>query len=331
MGNPSGSSEADQSRGRGRLALVTGGAGFIGSHLVDRLVATDWRVRVLDNLSIGLRENVASDAEFILGDITDPAACERACHDVDTVFHLAANVTIRGSIDAFYHDANVNILGTLALIQAASATRARRFILASSMAVYADPLRPAALDESSPTGPETPYGISKLAAERYTLLLAPQAGIEPVVLRLFNTFGPRQTYTPYVGVVTIFVRNILSNTPSIILGDGLQLRDFVSVQDVAAAFALAADAPRAAGHVVNIGSGVGITVNEVAEMLREKMPSARFSHVSAVSGEPRYSVADIRKATELLGYHPTRSLHEELDTMIRWWSENLACIGAPYS
>ena len=328
MGAQSEARDAAQLQGKGRLALVTGGAGFIGAHLVDRLLAANWRVRVLDNLSIGRPENVAPDAELIMGDITDPAACQRACHGADTIFHLAANVTIRGSIQAFHHDANVNILGTLALLQAASAAKVRRFVLTSSMAVYADPLQPVPLDESSPARPETPYGISKLAAEHYTLLLAPQAGIEPVVLRLFNTFGTRQTYTPYVGVVTIFIRNGLAETPSVILGDGFQCRDFVGVQDVAAALALAADAPRAAGQVINIGSGTGTTVNQVVEMLRERMPTARFQHVDSVPGEPRHSVANIQKAMDILGYRPCRSLSGEFDHMIQWWSDNLARAGS---
>jgi UDP-glucose 4-epimerase len=141
-------------------------------------------------------------------------------------------------------------------------------------------------------------------------------------LRLFNAFGTRQTYTPYVGVVTIFVRNILAHSPCVILGDGAQCRDFVSVHDVSSSLALAADSSGAAGRVINIGSGVGTTVNQLAEMLRERMPSARFDHADPVAGEPRHSVADVRLATEVLGYRPTRLLGDDLDEVIRWWSDN---------
>lgn len=300
----------------GRWALVTGGAGFIGSHLVERLLEEGWRVRVLDNLSVGKREHLPPQAEFFYGDVLDREAVQRCCEGIDTVFHLAARVTIRRSVETFVEDARTNILGTLTLLQAAGEAHVRRFILASSMAVYADAPRKTPVGEDHPTEPISPYGIGKLAAERYVLQMGPVLGLEPVVLRFFNTFGPRQGFTPYVGVVTIFTEKILRGEACTIFGDGRQCRDFVDVEDVAWACRLAADAPHAVGEAINIGSGRGTTVLDLAELLRQRLGGGTFVHAPPHPVELRYSVAKIEKARRLLGYVPRYHLAERIDGVI---------------
>jgi UDP-glucose 4-epimerase len=301
-----------------RRALVTGGAGFIGSHLCERLLETGWQVRVLDDLSTGSRDHVALAAEFIEGDIRCAETARRACADVDCVLHLAARVSIRHSVETFRDDADTNLMGTLNMLQAAGEAGVRRFVHASSMAVYSDTQDESLVTEEHPTEPLSPYGISKLAGERYALMMGPRLALEPVVLRLFNTYGTRQGYTPYVGVITIFVTNSLAGKPSIIFGDGNQRRDFVHVTDVAEAFRLAADSDGAVGEAVNIGSGRGATVNELAERIQALLGDSAFSHEPAQATELRNSVADISKATRLLGYQPRGALEERLPDVIEY-------------
>lgn len=246
-------------------ALVTGGAGFIGQHLVKALLARSIAVVVLDNLSVGSRANVPGEVEFIEGDLRDPAACARALAKVDAVFHLAAVVSVRASIDNFVTDAEVNVLGTLRLLEAMQqhSGQIRKAVLASSMAVYADSAAAAPLPESWSTHPVSPYGAGKLAAEHYWHLLCAQAGIESTALRLFNTWGPGQTPSPYVGVLTHFARRLLEGEPLQIFGDGEQRRDFVHVEDVAQAFVRVLDSS-ASGKTLNVGTGLATSVNEVA-------------------------------------------------------------------
>ncbi len=197
---------------------MTGGAGFIGSHLTRALLASGRQVTVLDNLSVGKREAVPEGARFVHGDIRDESHLADALAGVDCVFHLAAQVTIRGSFDRFYEDLDTNVMGTARLLRALDPARVKWFTLASSMAVYADAPTPAPIDESHPTRPLSPYGIGKLAAEGVSRQILEARGIPCTVVRYFNTFGPGQTYTPYVGVITIFVTRLLrerSRSPSL--------------------------------------------------------------------------------------------------------------------
>lgn len=299
-----------------KRALVSGGAGFIGSHLCDRLVEDGWALRVLDDFSTGRRDNLNDSVEVIEGGITDQAACAVACVDVDTVFHLAAKVTIRRSIETFHEDAQTNVMGTLNLLRAAGAAGVRRFIAASSMAVYADSPGGKLVDENHPLGPLSPYGISKLAAEQYVHIMAPQWSMEPVVLRLFNTYGSRQGYTPYVGVLTIFVTHILQGKPCTIFGDGEQCRDFGHVSDVANAFLLAAGTEQAVGETFNIGTGRGTTVNQLAELIRNELGEGEFNYADPHPAELRHSVPDIAKAKSLLGFGPANKLEDRLGQVI---------------
>ncbi|MBI5844544.1 MAG: NAD-dependent epimerase/dehydratase family protein [Deltaproteobacteria bacterium] len=300
------------------LFLVTGGAGFIGSHLTDLLINEGYRVRVLDDLSTGLAENLNPEAEFVNCDVGDEAGVMDALKGVDTVFHLAARVSIRHSVDSFADDAKTNIMGSLNVFRAASLGRARRVILASSMAVYADEEHGGNVDEGHPAEPLSPYGLGKLTAERYLFMLAKTLGVEPVVLRLFNTYGTRQGFTPYVGAATIFITNALLSKPSPIFGDGLQRRDFVHVSDVARAFLLAAQKNEAAGRILNVGTGVGTTVNELAALVRKTLGRGDFIPAPAQGSELKNSVADIGAARKVLGYEPQKELSESLFEVVEY-------------
>ena len=288
-----------------RCALVTGGAGFIGSHLVDHLLRAGWAVRVLDNLTTGRIERVASSVEFVNGDVNDAASSLAACRGVDTVFHLAARVSVRDSFDFMVEHNTTNVTGTLVMLKAAAAGKVRRFVFASSMAVYSDSADAVPLSETHAVRPLSPYGIAKLAAEEYLCLAAPFFDIEPVVLRFFNTYGTRQTLSPYVGVATIFVNRLLSGQRCTVFGDGEQCRDFVHVSDVAKACILAADAPQAVGRRINVGSGRGTTVNQLLSLISALMKKEAIrQHEPPQAAELRNSIADLTLARQLLGYEP---------------------------
>lgn len=303
--------------GRRVRVLVTGGAGFVGSHLCELLLAEGRAVRALDDLSVGRAEHVPAGCELVRGSVLDREALTEAMAGVDAVAHLAARVTVRGSLDGFVDDARVNLLGTLEALRAAHRAGARRFVFASSMAVYADSPDGTPVTEDHPLDPASPYGIHKLAAEREVLLVGRHLGVEAVALRYFNVFGPRQAFTPYVGAATIFVTRLLRNEPLTVFGDGLQTRDFVHVGDVARATRLALTAPAAVGGVFNVGSGRGTTVLALAEMLTARLrPGARWTHAPARPEELRHSVADLTRARAALGYAPSTDLAAQIDAVI---------------
>jgi UDP-glucose 4-epimerase len=295
-------------------ALVTGGAGFIGSHLARAILAGGRRVTVLDNLSVGRRDAVPEAARFVHGDVRDAAAVREALTGVDCVMHLAAQVTIRGSFDRFYDDLDTNVMGTARLLNEVDPSQVKWFTLASSMAVYADAASPAPIAESHPTEPVSPYGAGKLAAERVSAQVLAGRGIPFTALRFFNTFGPGQAYTPYVGVLTIFVTRLLRGEPLLIFGDGEQQRDFVHVSDIVAGVTGASG--RAPG-TFNLGTGRGTTVNELARLVRMRLaPHAAIAHAPAQPGELRFSVADIEAAARAFGYQPRRALADALDDVV---------------
>lgn len=301
-----------------KRALVTGGAGFIGSHLTERLLAEGLEVVVLDNLSVGKGANVPRAAELVVGDVCDADGTAAALAGVDVVFHLAARVSIRASVAGFYEDGETNLMGTLNLLRACAAQNVERFIYASSMAVYSDASTPTPVAEDHATVPISPYGVAKLACERYAMLVAAQSGFDAVALRYFNTYGPRQTFTPYVGAITIFIQRLLRGEPPVIFGDGEQCRDFVYVGDIVDATFRAMVCP-AGGVVLNIGSGNGTTVNQVAQLLCSRLrPDISPVHAPPHPGELRNSVADIRRAKQLLGYEPHGQLVERIDEVIAW-------------
>lgn len=297
--------------------LVTGGAGFIGSHLCRRLLKGKLKPVVLDNLSVGKKENVPQGCGFIKGDIQNFSLAKKIIKEIDAVYHLAANVTIRGSVDKFYEDAQTNIMGTLNLLKACKASkRVKKFIFSSSMAVYADSPKPVPLDEDYKKEPISPYGIAKLASERYILVACEQMGIESTVLRFFNTYGPGQTYTPYVGVITIFVNKLLAGQPPIIFGDGEQKRDFVYVGDIVEATYKVLQS-KTNGQTLNVGTGKATSVNQIASLLIKKInPSIKPQYQSAHPGELRYSIADSTKLEKAIKFKPSTRLEEKIDEVI---------------
>jgi UDP-glucose 4-epimerase len=303
-----------RTNGAPRRALVTGGAGFIGSRVVRDLLARGLDVTVLDDLSTGRREAVPDGAQLIEGDVRDAEHVRAALDGVDVVFHLAARVSVRGSFEHFFEDADTNILGTANLIRWLDRRVVQRFVLASSMAVYADSEAGRTVNEQHACLPLSPYGVGKRTAEQLGEQVLEHKGIAFTALRYFNTFGAGQRFTPYVGVITIFITRLLQGEAPTVFGDGLQRRDFVHVDDIAAGTVAALDGPPG---TYNLGTGVGTTVRELAEMLIERIhPGLAVREAPAQPGELRHSVADISRAVAQLGYAPQRSLRADIGSVI---------------
>ncbi len=308
-------------------ALVTGGAGFIGSHLVRALLERGHQVRVLDNLTTGREENLEALAvDLRIGDIRHPSAVTQAVRDVDFVFHLAALVSVAESVADPLGCYAVNLTGSLNVLAESAEARVRRVVLASSAAVYGSV--EGCVDESTPTWPVSAYGASKLAMEGAARLYSSAYGLPTVCLRLFNVYGPRQSPdSPYAAVIPLFVRQMLASQSPTIDGDGTQTRDFVFVTDAARAFILAAEAGDAAGEVFNIAGGRSISVLDVYTSIRGRLGSS----VPAIYGPPRpgdirTSAADIRLAEARLGFCPATALDEGTRETIEWFQsgKNLA-------
>lgn len=295
-------------------ALVTGGAGFIGSTLTRALLDAGQRVTVLDNLSVGRRERVDARARFVEGDVRDATAVRAALSEVDVIYHLAAQVTIRGSFDRFYEDLDTNVMGTANILRELDPAHIRWFVLASSMGVYADAPAPLLIDERHPTEPLSPYGIGKLASEQLAAQLLAMRGVPLTTLRYFNTFGPGQAFTPYVGVLTIFVTKLLSGEAPVIFGDGEQRRDFIHVDDIVAGTMAAPGRPTG---IYNLGTGTATSLNELAALAISHIGATLApQYETARPGELRYSIADITAARTALGFAPRRTLAEGIDAII---------------
>ncbi|MDP6408503.1 MAG: NAD-dependent epimerase/dehydratase family protein [Planctomycetota bacterium] len=317
------------------VQLVTGGAGFIGSHLVGALVERGERVRVLDDLSSGRRENlgglevgdVGSGAavEFLLGDVADPAACRRACEGVTTVFHEAAQVSVPQSFDAPEESYRTNVMGTLRVLEAARGSGVETVVLAGSSSAYGSE-GAVPKEESMLPAPGSPYASGKMAAEHLLRVWGEAHGLRTVVLRYFNVFGPRQVDdSPYTGVIAIFARCLLEGRAPTIQGDGEQTRDFTFVSDVVEAnlHAMTADLP--AGSVINVGTGERVSINR----LWERMAALECSDLEPVSGaarpgDARDSQASIERATSLLGWRPRVDLDQGLGRTLDWYRERIA-------
>jgi UDP-glucose 4-epimerase len=298
--------------------FVTGGAGFIGHHTVRALVQAGHEVLVADNLSTGRREHLPPGTPLAVLDILDQPALEAAMQDFRPhwVLHLAARVSIRASVTDFTEDARQNFIGTSQVLEAAIKANSRRLVFASSMAVYADAPDPRPLPEDWPPEPLSPYGISKHASEQLLHLMGRRAGLTTMALRFFNTFGTGQTLTPYVGVITIFVNQILAGKPPVIFGDGRQCRDFVYVGDVARACVLALESSLT-GLSLNIGTGRGTTVNDLAALLLSRLKSALTPEYAAVRPEElRNSVAATTQARTLLCFAAEFGLKDKIDEVI---------------
>ena len=301
-----------------KTALVTGGAGFIGSHLTKKLIEEGLHVIVLDNLSVGKKENLPNKAELIVGDIMDEELVNSIFNrGIDVVFHEAAIVTIRESVKNFYGDAMTNIMGTLNILRASMASGVKKLVFASSMAVYSDKSDQQPVSENNDKTPIAPYGLSKLTSENYLLHFAGSNALDILCLRYFNTYGENQTFTPYVGVITIFVNRLLKGEPPVIFGDGKQVRDFVYVEDIVQANIKAMYSNIHFG-IFNVGTGIGTSVNEVAKILCEIInPQIEPEYSGTAEGELRYSVADISEIEDRLGFKPECRLQDNIDRVIK--------------
>lgn len=302
------------------VCLVTGGAGFIGSHLVEALLARGDRVRVLDNLSSGYVDNLAGvidRVEFVEGDIREGGVVQEATAGVDFVFHLAAIVSVPKSMAEPVETEHVNVVGTLNVLQAARKAGVQGVVLSSSCAVYGDePALPKT--EAMPPRPKSPYAVSKLAAEDYSQIYYETYGLKTVVLRYFNAFGPRQDpSSPYSGVISIFMDKLSQGLAPTIFGDGQQTRDFVYVGDVVRANLIAAEVEQAAGQVFNIATGQPVTINRLFECLGDLLDG----EFEPTYGPPRpgdivYSYGDASRAQRVLGWQPEVSLEEGLRRLV---------------
>jgi nucleoside-diphosphate-sugar epimerase len=299
-----------------RGALVTGGAGFIGSHLADRLLAEGWRVRLLDDFSSGREANVAhlnGHAEVLRGDLRDRMLLARALAGIEVVFHQGAVPSVPRSVAEPERTNDVNVTGTLAVLEASRKAGVRRVVFASSSSAYGDtPVLPKV--ESMPPCPLSPYALQKYAGERYCQLFHRLYGLETVALRYFNVYGPRQNpKSEYAAVIPRFATACLAGESPLVFGDGEQTRDFTFVGDAVAANLLAADAQRAPGEVMNVAGGRRVSLNELLREIRS-LTGARVEarYQPARPGDVRDSLADLSRARELLGYEPKVDLRAGL-------------------
>lgn len=299
--------------------LVTGGAGFIGSHLATALLAAGHRVRVADNLVTGRADNIPPGAEFLRGDITDPAFAATAVDGCDVVLHQAAipSVPLSVSDPRPSHDANIN--GTFNLLLAARDAGVRRVVYAASSSAYGESLV-LPNREDMPAHPLSPYALQKQVGETYCQLFTRLYGLETVAIRYFNVFGPRQhPSSPYSGVLSLFIKAALTATPPTIYGDGGQTRDFTYIEDVVAGVLRAADAPDAVGQIINVATGRCVSLNEAWAALGEILgPLPAPVYGAPRAGDVRDSQADITKADRLLGYRPAVSFEEGLRHTVEW-------------
>jgi len=304
-----------------KKVLVTGGAGFIGSHLVDKLAAEGYGVRVLDNLSAGKLENIsaylkAGCVEFVKGDICDSAVVAKSLESVDAVVHFAALTSVTFSVEHPDLTFNVNAAGTQNLVNACVENAVSKFVFASSCAVYGDPeFLP--VNETCKPNPISPYAESKFLGEGYCLGVDKRQALRSVVLRFFNVYGPRQGLNDYSGVITRFIDRVRQNKPLVVYGDGSQTRDFVSVHDIVEAVLASIRSVNANGQVLNIGSGKPTSINELAKTILELAHvELEIRHEKIRAGDIKDSYADISKAKSVLGYKPRVDLRYGLQALV---------------
>jgi nucleoside-diphosphate-sugar epimerase len=308
-------------------ALVTGGVGFIGSHIVDRLVEEGFEVRILDDLSSGRLENLRRHLKekrvhVVKGDVRDREAVNGVVEDIDVVFHEAALVGVPQSVKNPLLANDVNVNGTLNLLEASVKHNVKRFILASSAAIYGEQGALPIKEEVVPH-PSSPYAVSKLAAEHYSRVYHGTYGLETVVFRYFNVYGDRQAGGPYSAVITAFLNSFMGNGKPVIHGDGEQTRDFVNVKDVVDVNMLALEKD-CAGEVFNVATGSSVEINRIFKVLQKATSKSQVQpeYSSPRESDIRGSCGDISKANRILGFKPKVSLEEGLECLAKSWNRS---------
>jgi nucleoside-diphosphate-sugar epimerase len=310
-----------------RIALVTGGAGFIGSHIAQALAASGARVRVIDDLSTGHRENleeIGGEIDFHQASLADEEALRRALEDVELVFHEAAIPSVPRSVKNPVETHVACVDATFSLLNAARSNKVRRIVYAASSSAYGDQPKLPKEEEMRPD-PLSPYAVAKLVGEYYCQVFTRAYNLETVCLRYFNVFGPRQDpSSEYSGVISRFIGALLSGEQPVIYGDGEQSRDFTYIADVVAANMRAAESSTAVGRVINFARGERTTLNQLLETLKRitGRNDVQADYREPRTGDVRHSLADITRARELLGYEPQTSLEEGLRHTIDWWKQS---------
>src|SRR3954447_7221771 len=302
--------------------LITGGAGFIGSHLSEELERRGERIRVVDSLVTGHRANLAhlKTVEFLEGDLADLDVARRAVDGVDYVLHQAAIPSVPRSVQDPITSHRANVEATLNVLVAARDARVRRLVFAGSSSAYGDtPTLPKR--EDMPVNPLSPYALQKVVGEQYLRLFTTLYGLETVSIRYFNVFGPRQDpSSPYSGVISVFATALLENRPPRIYGDGEQTRDFTYVANVVDGVLRACEAPKASGDIINVATGGRISLNKLFYAMRDVIGGTlEPTYSESRKGDVRDSQADIRKAKELLGYEPIVSFEDGISRTIAWY------------
>ena len=307
--------------------LVTGGAGFIGSHIVERVVSDGESVRVLDNFTTGKRENLAPFAgkfELIEGDMRNPDDCRRACAGVEVVFHEGALPSVPKSVadPVATHDNNVN--GTFNVLLAARDAKCKRVVYAASSSAYGDQAESPKRETMRPE-PLSPYALNKLVGEYYLRVFYECYGLETISLRYFNVFGPRQDpASQYAAAIPAFVTAILADKPPTVYGDGEQTRDFSHIDNVVHANMLAARAAKTAGQVINVACGESVSVNQTIRVIDELLgKNVEPVYTDTRPGDVKHSLADVTLAKQVIGFEPILMFEDGLRRAIDWYRENL--------
>ena len=309
------------------IALVTGGAGFIGSHIAAAMMADGMRVRVLDDLSTGHRENIeeiGGDLDFINGSVADEQLLNKVLENVEVVFHEAAIPSVPRSVEAPRQTHIASVDGTFSLLVAARDSKVRRVVYAASSSAYGDQPTLPKVEHMLPD-PLSPYAVAKLVGEYYCQVFTRVYGLETVSLRYFNVFGPRQDPgSQYSGVVSRFISTLLSNERPVIYGDGEQSRDFTYIDNVVFANLRAASAQDASGKVINVANGERITLNELLAVLKDLTgkQDVTAEYREPRVGDVRHSLADITLARQFLGYESKVGLRDGLQRTIDWWKSS---------
>ena len=309
------------------IALVTGGAGFIGSHIASALAAAGARVRVIDDLSTGYRENlqeIKGDLDFVQGSLADERTLAKAVEDVELVFHEAAIPSVPRSVENPRQTHVASVESTFSLLLAARDRKVRRLVYAASSSAYGDqPTLPKV--ETMLPEPLSPYAVAKLVGEHYCQVFTRVYGLETVSLRYFNVFGPRQDpSSTYSGVVSRFISDLLGGKRPVIYGDGEQSRDFTYIENVVDANLKAAETSKGIGQVINIANGKRITLNQLLHELKSltNKPDVSADNQEPRAGDVKHSLADITRARELLGFEPRVGLRSGLEFTIDWWKNS---------